>query len=533
MIVTKIVTRHSQNIIQENILFQKNFLFTIFSFVISLAISLSGLPIFSQTYEQENNQKLIANVSNPNVQVMFLKTFEEKCGQENNIWVGGTDSLHLIKDPNLQEALKIQGIKESHIKDVIFNENKYWITTHNGLYYINPTATNKVTRIDGLQDTIVVKLYFLPGRIIAQDWLKKLFEVNLQSNKAFSIEEINSKSVFQIIDSFPFEGEQEQKYTASIWVLGSNEGGLLRIEKNNPRQIYEYPQLKNVKISSIQQIDDSIWLLTQNDGLYKTTLRDLNNVQFVSGSEGMTIAKLQKINGHTMAVTLNKGIFTFETSSEGETRAEPFVDFLDEQISIVQESDDYIWLVGDFMGQLVRVKRQKKETENISDKTEYLIVNEFQNQKIIAIFPYGGYLWILNTNGNVLRIKEEEPTKVQFMRELQGKRVTAMKLVEGNLVFESFEGAFISLLSNPSAVLPISGLEGKRINAIYFKDGQIWGETYDHSIYRIDPKEMTLAHHVAELQGINIWNILSHQGNYLIASNKGAFIISKNNLNAA
>lgn len=490
---------------------------------------LCPLPSQAQTYGAEN-KTLLANTVNPNVQIMFLKSFEEKCGQENNIWVGGTDTLHLIKDPSLNQAVKIEGMKESHIKDVIFNDNKYWVSTHNGLYHINPSKTERVTRIEGLQDTIVIRLFFLPGRIIAQDWLKKLFEVNLQSNRAIPIEEINNKSVFQITDSMAFEGEEGLKYTNSIWILASGEGGLLRIDKTNPSKIIDYPKLKGIKISSIQQIDDSIWFLTQNDGLYKTTLNNLDEVKFVSGSEGKTIAKLQKINGHTMAITLDKGLFTFETSSQGETRAEPFVGFLDEQVSLMQESKDYIWLVGDFMGQLVRVTKQQDTQMNTS---EFIIIDELKNQKIINIFPYGGYLWLLNTNGNVLKIQEDNPHKVEFIKELQGKRVSNIKTIEGNLVFESFKGGFVSLSSNPSKVLPINGLQDKRINAIYYKDGQIWTETYEHSIYRINPQDMTQAYPIPELEGINIWNILNHQGNYLIASNKGAFIVYKNNLNAA
>jgi len=88
------------------------------------------------------------------------------------------------------------------------------------------------------------------------------------------------------------------------------------------------------------------------------------------------------------------------------------------------------------------------------------------------------------------------------------------------------KGAFVVNDEKPDEVKTIRGLEDKKINAIYFKEGLIWAETYEHEIFVLKPSNPTEAVPIPELNGINIWSITRDKyGNYIVGSNKGAFYV--------
>ncbi|MDJ0626424.1 MAG: hypothetical protein QNJ31_08695 [Candidatus Caenarcaniphilales bacterium] len=449
---------------------------------------------------------------------MFLKAFSEKCGEPNNIWIGGTENLHFIKDLEKGDLYRVKGIKQSHIKNAILKNGLIWVNTHNGLYYIKPSNPERAQRIEGLEETIIVKIYFSGKQILALDWKRNLFQVDIQSNKAIPVEKINNISTFKITDSINTDNKETTK--ENIWILGGEEGGLSLIKKNDLTDIQNLEPLKGVQISSLKELNGFVWALTKTDGLFRIDPENLL-VKQLKPTKKQAITKLIKANEKLLAGTLNNGAYIFEADDLSKLVKVEFLE--NEMINLIAESPQYIWIVGDFNGDIVRINKQ--------NPLDVAKTSSLQGEKVIDIKPFNNYLWILTSKGEVYKINQDNLRKLFKVELLNKKQVTKIKHLKNNLFFESFHGAFFATEDN--TVQPIKNLENKRINSIYPKDGQLWVETYDHKVFRINPNLVEIANYLKDLDGINIWNIVEKKGNYIIASNNGAFIIHKDNLNEA
>ena len=97
-------------------------------------------------------------------QIIFIKSLSTQengshnctIGQDQVIWMGTSDHLFVNSNNKADNPLLVEGIKQTHIKNIFWRLNKYWVTSHNGLYYINPDKLTVAKRIEGLQNKLLL-----------------------------------------------------------------------------------------------------------------------------------------------------------------------------------------------------------------------------------------------------------------------------------------------------------------------------------------------------------------------------------------
>jgi hypothetical protein len=486
--------------------------------ILLLALVFCNLPLaWADTTEEEPDPKA-------QMQITFIKSFEPKCDADNLVWIGTTDGLNVVHSNNFSHWEHVEGIKETHIKNVYFELGKYWITSHNGLYVIQPGSPTKAKAVDGLEDRIIVNFYVLPnGNLIATDSAKKVYLVNVATASAKAYPELANFAISKITDSICSDEKCPPDSKNFIWLTGTLKGGLFRIDKNSPERATELSEFKNEEVADLKQIGSTIWISTLTNGLYKL---EGSSVQAVQGLEKKQITGLLNFEDKLMIGTLKDGAYYLLTQNE--PVAKPIESLKDESISLMSLTDKYIWVARDFQGGLYRVNRTSPT------KTER--VKSLSGKKVIDILPFAGKIWLRVGQDELYGVDQERLDEVTKVSIIKDKNISALKKIDKNLFFvETMRGAFVAKEEQPNNVSAIKGLENKKINAIYFKAGIIWAETYDHEIFVIKPKEPYNAILLPEMRGVNIWSIsrFTENGSYVVGSNKGAFLVNPNNLKGA
>ena len=456
-------------------------------------------------------------------QIIFIKSLSTQengshnctIGQDQVIWMGTSDHLFVNSNNKADNPLLVEGIKQTHIKNIFWRLNKYWVTSHNGLYYINPDKLTVAKRIEGLQNKIIVDFYPLKNNdLIAQDSRNKVYYIDSKTDKAVPYDLIEKNNISKVIIQ-----------DNHIWLLADQSGGLFYIDKNNnPDIAHEINTFKDKIVSDISIIDSRIYFSTLNDGLYLAhNSQDLDNITQVSELKGLGINNVIQFSNYLLIGTVKNGLFTINLKESGS--AQSVKDLEGESISHIILSKEKAWIYGDFEGQLLKV-------ENINDNLFFNLIKPLPSEKVLDILLFDEKLWLrigydrlLSLDENDLNIKYEEYTL------LKGRTISKLKLIGSNLFFiETQKGAFVAKeKQKPQA---IEGLENQKINAIYTKFGLIWTETYNHDIFVMESNKPEIAYPLAEMKGVNIWSISKVSDNqFLIGSNKGAFSLIKNNDN--
>ncbi len=462
--------------------------------------------------------KALAETDKPE-QIIFIKSLNtqingaDNCGigQDQVIWMGTSDHLFVNSNNGPDNPLVVDGIKETHIKNIFWRLNKYWVTSHNGLYYINPNKLTVANRIEGLQNKIIVDFYPLNNNdLIALDSRNKIYYVSSKTDKATPYELIDQTNISKVIihDNY-------------IWLLADQMGGLFYVDKNNsPTEVHEISALKGKIVSDISNIESKTYFSTLNDGLYlSNSLNNFDNIIQVRGLEGLGIDNLIQFHNYLLIGTVKNGLFTINLSQPSE--AQSVKDLENESISHIILSKDNAWIYGDFRGKLLRINLNENDLI-------FNLIKPLPSEKVLDILPFGQKLWLrigydrlLSLDENDLNIKYEEYTL------LKGKSISKLKLIGSNLFFiETQKGAFVAKEQQKPQI--IEGLESQKINAIYTKFGLIWTETYNHDIFVMESAKPEIAYPLPAMKGINIWSISQVSENqFLIGSNKGAFSLTQ------
>ena len=474
---------------------------------------------------QTTQEKLLTGNFGKDLQITFIKNFSNECNENNVVWIGTTDGLYYIETYKPSSPISVEGIKETHIKNVFFESGRYWVTSHNGLYWIDPQNTKKANRIEGLQDKIIVNFYSLKnGDLIAFDHRKKLYLVDISKNSAIPYLDLKDFNISSVSDSVCTSSNCEDDSKDLIWISGTLDGGLKRISKVNPEIIVDFPYLQKEVVTEIKLIGKRFWIATITNGLYVFDGSDLKQIQ---GLENKQISGVINLDKYLLITTVKDGAYYIDLKSAVlntvALKAIEINSLRGESISLYTQTDKYVWVVKDFEGGLYRI--------NKSAPWESVNVDSMTNRKILDIFPFAGTIWLRVGQDELLGIDEELLTETVKVNILKNKTISGLKKIKKNLFFvETMKGAFVAGEDNPNTIYPINGLEEKKINAIYYKEDLIWVETYEHEIFILKLDNPFYAIPLKEMNGVNIWSISKFENNYVIGSNKGAFIIKANSL---
>lgn len=417
------------------------------------------------------------------MQITVLKNFEKDCNKKNNIiWIGTTNGLYISDGFKTQ---KVNGIKETHIKDIFFQQDKYWITSHNGLYYILKNNLISAKSIEGLEDKIIVKFFSLPnGNLISFDHKKRIYLIDISNNSARTYEELKDFKINQI--------KEEQN---TIWLSGLN--GLYKIDKNFPEKAIMIKELKDKTII----YNENNWVITSKNGLF-----NLNSFEFVKGLQGKKITHFSKINEYSIIGTLGSGLYFFK-----ENQIFPIQSTDGESISLLAQNNKYIYIALDYSGGLLVL--------NINNLEDNFKIDNLTGKRILEIINFENNIWLRTAHGEVFKIENNIAIKME-------EQINKLKKTGQNLfLIDKDKGAYITLNGLSTKV---KGLENYKINAIYFKENLYWAETYDHHIFVMKPEKPNEAIIQAKMFGANIWSINKYNNKYIIGSNKGAFSMDEN-----
>ncbi len=488
-----------------------------YKFLISLVLAVYSVSALIQ----------IPTLAEKEMQVTFIKTFTPNCAASNLVWIGTTDSLFVAENTKPSEAKIVTGIKETHIKTVLFELGKYWVTSHNGLYMIEPTDPTKATRVEGLQSTIIVNFYVLPNNnLIAFDYKNRLFYVDTKTLTGKEYEELQDFAIAEINNKVCTSSDCAEESKRFLWLTGNLGGGLFYIDKNNPAKAIKVNELNAQIVTELQQIGNYLWISTLTNGVYRLNLNDFSVIN-VSGLQGKQISKLIR-SGNTLFVgSLTDGAYSISLTAEI-PEAKPLENLAGEPVSLITATDKYVWIARDFNGGFTGTPIEQPEKEQV--------IHSISDKKVLEILSALQKIWFRAGLDEVFVVDDKQPQKIQTVRGLQGKQIANLKLIGDNLFFlERNKGAFVLNKDTDNFAQSLSGLRDKKMNAIYFKEGLLWAESYAHDIFVIRPEEPTKAIELQNMAGINIWSInrLPDNGDYIVGSNKGAFIVSASNLGQA